>query len=574
MIDFTTRLRDSIREAQSIARKADLVTLSQDERERAVREAQDLLEKLDAAAQRYLVVGLLGGTGVGKSTLMNALAGASISSASHRRPHTDAILLYHHGDTPLPFLPAPETAWEEFSHTEDAVREIILCDLPDYDSLLAEHRRQVLGFMEHIDILVWLTSPEKYADGSFYEFLSLIPKSRHNFYFAVNKADLLFDGTGTEEGYEKLRRVHADFQGHLRRVDIVAPTIYLLSAAEACTESALSPWNQFPVLRQEIFRQRDEKEIQSIKTANLDTEYTRYLMLFADELAHLETMHDILTGTIGRIEGGISEDQAFIEEAVHAAMDGSVRGEIRSQIEDITVLAGPGYGVAAFLQHWKYRGRGRDKDREYTTFGLAVERTVRVLQRRIEHITNSIISGIMRRGAHRAMIGEVEKVLRQKQNMETIPESLGRTVSGRIDSAHRDRHPLFRTSQYAVYFFLLMALIAALAGEEAWQGLYANPAPASLMNFVFTAFYTLFSPGGLAALGSYALINLFFGLLFYRRYRALTERKTDEILNSVVKDVGSLWHKVVDRFVTALKEHDRTLGVTARSLKTLKHDDR
>ncbi|MBN2398055.1 MAG: 50S ribosome-binding GTPase [Deltaproteobacteria bacterium] len=573
MKTFSTRLRDSIRDARDFAGKADFVTLSPDERELAVREAQQLLDKLDAAAQRYLVVGLLGGTGVGKSTLMNALAGAPISSASHRRPHTDAILLYRHADAPLPFDPAPEITWKEFIHTGDAVREIILCDLPDYDSLLSEHRQQVLGFVEHIDILVWLTSPEKYADGSFYEFLSLVPKSRHNFYFVVNKIDLLFDGASTEEGYEKMRRIHADFQGHLRRVDIATPTIYLLSAAEVCAESAISPWNQFPVLRQEIFRQRDEKEIQSIKTANLDTEYTRYLALFANELAHLETMHDILTGTIRQIEEGNDEDRTFIQETVHAVMDGSVRAEIRSQIENISALTGPGYGVAALLQHWKYRGgQSRNEDGKSTTFGLAVERTVRVLQRRIEHITNGIVSGIMRRGAHRAMIGQVEEVLQQQQQKETLPETLGRTVSGRIDSAHRDRHRLFRTGQYAVYFFLLITLIAALAGKEAWQDFYAHPTAASLMNFAFTAFYTLFSPGGLAALGSYTLINLFFGLWFYRRYRALRERKMDAIINSFVKDVGILWQETLDRITAALKEYDRTLGLKARSLKGLKPD--
>ena len=170
------------------------------------------------------------------------------------------------------------------------------------------------------------------------------------------------------------------------------------------------------------------------------------------------------------------------------------------------------------------------------------------------------------------MIGRVEEVLGQKQYVETIPEALGRTVSGRIVSAHRDRHLLFRTGQYAVYLFLLVTLIAALAGQEAWQDLYAHPAVASLLNFIFAAFYSLFSPGGLAALGSYALINLFFGLWFYRRYRALTERKTDEIISSFVKDVAILWRETRGRIAAALKEYDRTLGVRARSLEALKPD--
>jgi len=570
MNDSSARLRGSILEAQNIARTTDLVSLSKDERQRVVEEAQELLDKLDAVAQGYLVVGLLGGTGVGKSTLMNALAGAPISSASHRRPHTDAILMYRHGDAPLPFAPDPEIAWQEFTHISEAVQQIILCDLPDYDSLLSEHRRQVLGFMEHVDILVWLTSPEKYGDGSFYEFLKLVPKSRHNFYFAVNKADLFFDGKSAGEGFEEMRRVYGDFQGHLRKVDIADPVIYTLSAAEAFNEPALSSWNQFPGLRQEIFRQRDVKEIQNIKTANLDKEYARYLSLFETELAHLEAMHDILTGTITQIEAGRAEDQTFIQETVHAVMDESVRAEVRSQIDAISLLAGPGYGVAALMQHWKYRGQRRDDEAKAESFGLAVQRTSQVFQRRFENITNSIISGIMRKGAHHTMVGQVEEMLRPQQHTPALQENLERQVGSRLASSRRARHLPFRASQYIVYLFLLTTLIVALAGKEAWQDLFANSALAPLLNFIFTAFYNLFSPAGLAALGSYALINLFFGLWFYRRYRSLMERKTDGIIDSFVKNVGALWQEVVDNITATLKEYDYSLGITARSLRELK----
>ncbi len=573
MNDSYTRLRGSILEAQNIARTMDPVSLSKDERERVVEEAQVLIDKLDAVAQGYLVVGLLGGTGVGKSTLINALAGDPISSASHRRPYTEAILMYRHSDAPLPVAPDPETAWQEFTHTSEAVRQIILCDLPDYDSLLSDHRRQVIEFMEHIDILVWLTSPEKYGDGSFYEFLKLVPKSQHNFYFAVNKADLFFDGKSAEEGFEEMRQVYSDFQGHLRKVDIADPVIYTLSAAEAFNGLALSFWNQFPGLRQEIFRQRDLKEIQNIKATNLDKEYASYLSLFETELAHLETMHGILTGTITDIEAARAEDHVFIQETVHGVMDETVRAEVRSRIDAIPLLTGPGYGVAALMQHWKYRGQRGNKEAETVSFGLTVQRTSQVFQRRLENITNTIISGIMRRGAHQTMVGQVEEMLRPQQNAPTLREKLERQVGSLIASSRRARHLPFRASQYIVYLFLLVTLIVALAGKEAWQDLFANPALAPLLNFMFTAFYNLFSPSGLAALGSYALINLFFGLWFYRRYRSLMERKTDGIIASFVENVGDLWQAIVDNITATLKKYDYSLGVTARSLRELKKID-
>ena len=573
MDDSSARLRDDILKAQEIARKGDLFTLSRDEGQRIAEEGRALLDKLDALARSCLVIGLLGGTGVGKSTLMNALAGAAISSASHRRPHTDAILIYRHGEAPLPFAPDPEMVWREFTHTRDAVRQIILCDLTDYDSLLAEHRRQVLGFMENVDVLIWLTSPEKYGDGTFYEFLKLAPKSEHNFYFAVNKADLFFDGRSAEEGFEEMRRVSVDFQGHLRKVDIADPAIYILSAAEAFNESVLSSWNQFPLLRQEIFRRRDVKEIQAIKTGNLDREYARYLERFENELVHLEAMHDILTGTMARIREGIAEDRSLLQEAVHAVMDENVRAEVRSQVEDSSLLAGPGYGVATFMQCWKFQRQPKDETEEAESLGIAAGRTAQVFQRRIEYLTNTIMSGLMRKGANPAMTEQVDQRVNPERYMARLEEKIEGEVARRFASARRGSHLIFRSGQYLVYLFLLATLIFALAGKESWQDLYANRSLPSLLNFTFTAFYNLFSPAGLAALGSYALINLFAGLWFYRRYQAVIERKTNEIINSFVRDLGDLWEEVADHIASALEEYDRSLGMTARSLRELKRND-
>ena len=51
-----------------------------------------------------LVIGLVGGTGVGKSTLINALAGDAISTSSDRRPTTDRVIVYRHERTLLPSL--------------------------------------------------------------------------------------------------------------------------------------------------------------------------------------------------------------------------------------------------------------------------------------------------------------------------------------------------------------------------------------------------------------------------------------------------------------------------------------
>ena len=172
-----------------------LFSFTREERDDLRGKATDLSKKLASVEGGFLTVGLLGGTGVGKSTLMNALAGSEIASTSHRRPHTDDILIYRYVEaTAVPNLTLAEIPWREITHQEKAIRQILLCDLPDFDSLVGEHSRRALDFMEHLDVLIWVTSPEKYADGRFYDLLEQVPKARQNFYFVLNKVDLLFDG--------------------------------------------------------------------------------------------------------------------------------------------------------------------------------------------------------------------------------------------------------------------------------------------------------------------------------------------------------------------------------------------
>jgi len=209
------------------------LSLSSDEVRALHEEADRLSEKFTALQDSFLTVGLLGGTGVGKSSIMNALAGVEMASTSHRRPHTDHVLLYRHSEVdPLPALALDDLLWRDITHQVDAIQHIVLCDLPDFDSLLGEHRQHVLQFLEHLDLLVWVTSPEKYADGRFYEFLQGVPKARENFTFVLNKVDLLFQDESAETGYEHMGRILHRFQELIKDAGVDEPLLYAVSAEE------------------------------------------------------------------------------------------------------------------------------------------------------------------------------------------------------------------------------------------------------------------------------------------------------------------------------------------------------
>ena len=74
--------------------------------------ARELSEKARSDCEA-LYVGLIGGSGVGKSTLINAIAGEQISRPSDRRPFTDKIVTYRHKERSpgigrvIRFVPGP-----------------------------------------------------------------------------------------------------------------------------------------------------------------------------------------------------------------------------------------------------------------------------------------------------------------------------------------------------------------------------------------------------------------------------------------------------------------------------------
>jgi GTPase SAR1 family protein len=278
-------LQEQLNRVAAALDRGPFFSLTGDETRSLRDETTRISERLASIQASFLTVGLLGGTGVGKSTLMNALARCEIASASQRRPHTDQALIYRHlrADLP-PALALSDLPRRDIIHEVDTIQQIILCDLPDFDSLMGEHRQYVLDFLGYLDVLIWVTSPEKYADGNFYEFLQMVPKATKNFYFVLNKADLLLNGENLEAGYQRLSNVIATFQRHIRGNGIEEPLIYTISARGVQESDSFPAWNQLAAFRHTVFRQRDFKHITAIKASNLDVEVRNLLTAFEKEV--------------------------------------------------------------------------------------------------------------------------------------------------------------------------------------------------------------------------------------------------------------------------------------------------
>jgi len=81
---------------------------------------------------------------------------------------------------------------------------------------------------------------------------------------------------------------------------------------------------------------------------------------------------------------------------------------------------------------------------------------------------------------------------------------------------------------------------------------------------------TLFSLVGLAALGSYVLINIFLGYRFHVRYKKLLEKRTVRLLDSFKNELVAFWDEKLARIINDLAKFDKEVGINISAISGLK----
>lgn len=173
----------------------------------AVAECNDLLHivmtRLQTGVEAPLLVSFLGGTGVGKSTIFNTLVGEPLARTSVMRPCTERPFIYYHerdaqfvetgskssilsvqGDATLDLQ---VIEFERRSHRFDELQDIIFIDSPDFDSLEATNRHIAHFIFQRSDLIVFVTSPARYADEAQWLYLRRAGLRNRQYWIVLNQ---------------------------------------------------------------------------------------------------------------------------------------------------------------------------------------------------------------------------------------------------------------------------------------------------------------------------------------------------------------------------------------------------
>jgi GTP-binding protein EngB required for normal cell division len=209
------RLREAVEAARSIGLEEEAA------RARAV--ARRVGRRAGFGGEVY-VMALAGGTGVGKSSVLNALAGAMVSEVKAVRPTTDRPVAWaaraRRDDV------APLLDWLKVdrivAHDGKRLADTVLLDLPDVDSVKADHRATVDVLLPRIDAVTWIVDPEKYDDARMHAYWRSLAPHAERLRFVLNKADRLSESDR--------RLVADDLRARLVAAGIPRPVLHVVSA--------------------------------------------------------------------------------------------------------------------------------------------------------------------------------------------------------------------------------------------------------------------------------------------------------------------------------------------------------
>ncbi|MFH1301139.1 MAG: GTPase domain-containing protein [Planctomycetota bacterium] len=258
-----------------------------------------LLPRLDMLRVRLespLVIATFGGTGTGKSSLVNALIGSYCTTSGRQRPTTTEPVLIAHPDTDLDRLGLDLSQFHVEQKKLDELRNIILIDCPDPDTSEAMDEAGNLTRLQQIiplcDILLYTSTQQKYRSARVSEELKEAAVGRRLIFVQTH--------AGLDED------IREDWRQQLsRQFDV--PEIYFVDSVRALEDQlADRPLEkEFASLQNVLSTQLGKSERLQVRRANL-------LELIQNAIDHCSHKISIALPAIRELESFLKQQQVSL----------------------------------------------------------------------------------------------------------------------------------------------------------------------------------------------------------------------------------------------------------------------
>ena len=229
----------------------------------------------DAAEDSLFLYGIVGGKDVGKTSLINQLAGAKISVDTDILDEgTNVAVAYCHRNDHAKLAKRFSAKSGErvrfVDHDRQELKNVVLIDLPDFDSRFLSHRDDTGHLAGYLQGVVWVTTPRKYGDYEFLNQLETIALSHENYFIVLNKIDQLKDTAPLDSVREEVV--------HFLSNECVKRNVPRPDPEQFFILSALEPNRyEFKRLRDQLIRPHSAREVTRAKLMNLKAEFERNL---------------------------------------------------------------------------------------------------------------------------------------------------------------------------------------------------------------------------------------------------------------------------------------------------------